>query len=290
MLMMDMDDRTFQRHFRVTKTKFDELLHKLWPDQDDNVPPSMVSHKQRTLMFLWYMANQNSFREISDKFDISQSTAHDIILSMLDKVCELAPFYIKWPSQWEKLASAGAFSRLCGKHNVIGAIDGCHIRIQKPQNRHANYINRKGYYSVLLQGICDDRAKFLDIFAGIPGCVHDARMLRISDFFAEWEEKMGGYHLLGDTAYISNQFSTFIYTPKRDNGMLLQKDIRANTAVSRGRVVIEHAFGRLKCRFRRLRELQNSRLDVVVKVIIAGCTLHNLCLEQVVCEDHPDGC
>ena len=26
-------------------------------------------------------------------------------------------------------------------------------------------MNRKGYFSVLLQGICDDRGKFIDVFA-----------------------------------------------------------------------------------------------------------------------------
>ena len=35
-----------------------------------------------------------------------------------------------------------------GFPNVIGAIDGTHIKIDKPVRDAESYINRKGYYSV----------------------------------------------------------------------------------------------------------------------------------------------
>ena len=44
----------------------------------------------------------------------------------------------------------------------------------------------------------------------------------------------------------------------------------------------------LKCKWRRLRDLQNTRLDVVVMLIMSACMLHNLCAGPVdICEDHP---
>ncbi|CAM4610408.1 unnamed protein product [Leuciscus chuanchicus] len=46
--------------------------------------------------------------------------------------------------------------RISGLDGVIGAIDGCHIRVQSPPIRGGDYINRKSYYSVLLQGIAND--------------------------------------------------------------------------------------------------------------------------------------
>ncbi|KAK0135644.1 hypothetical protein N1851_028507 [Merluccius polli] len=96
--------------------------------------------------------------------------------------------------------------------------------------------------------------------------------------------------LLGDSAYISREYA-FITTPKRDNGALTIQDQRQNTQISRGRVVVEQAFGRLKCKWRRLRDLQNTRLDVVVMLIMSACMLHNLCAGPVdICEDHPAGC
>ena len=66
------------------------------------------------------------------------------------------------------------------------------------------------YYSELSQGICDDRGKFIDVFEGPPDRVHDSRMLMSLIFFGNWQRKMGNYHLLGDSAYISNDDSAFI--------------------------------------------------------------------------------
>ncbi len=133
---------------------------------------------------------------------------------------------------------------------MIGAIEGCRIKIQRPPGaRGDDCINRKGYFSILLRGICDDREKIIDVFIGPPGRVHDARMLRESDFFRDWEEKMGQSFLLGESAYISVQFP-FIITLKRDNGRLTEDNLAKNVRISKGRVIIENVYGRLKCRWR----------------------------------------
>ena len=205
-------------------------------------------------------------------------------------MCHISPQYIRWPNQCEKQASTVIFRRLSKQDDVIGAIDGCHIRIQRQQRRGLDYLNRKGYYSMLLQGICDDRGRFIDIFAGAPGRVHDARLLRLSSFYQEWQEKMENHRLLGDSAYICQDF-TFILTPKRDNGQLTEEERAANTSLSHGRVIIENVFGLMKCRFRRIRDVQNVKLDVMVHLIIAACTLYNMCITaDYFCEEHPHGC
>ncbi|KAM3876295.1 putative nuclease HARBI1 [Diretmus argenteus] len=190
----------------------------------------------------------------------------------------------------EKTATSAAFRATCGIEGVIGAIDGCHIKIQRPHVRGGDYLNRKNYYSVVLLGIVDERGRFRDIFVGAPGKVHDARILRKSKFFESWGEKMGRFMLLGDTAYIGQAYP-FVTTPKRDNGALSMQDQLDNSKISRGRVVVEQAFGRLKCKWRRVRDLPNTRLDVVVMVIVSACMLHNLCAGPTdICQDHPGGC
>ncbi len=112
-------------------------------------------------------------------------------------------------------------------------------------------MNCKSFYSTLLQGIVDKRGRFLDIFAGPPGRVHDARMLSSSSFYTTWQEKMCNYSLLGDSAYTRQAFP-FIITLKCDNGALTEADQQQNSKISRGRVVVEQAFGRMKCKWRRL--------------------------------------
>lgn len=54
---------------------------------------------------------------------------------------------IKWPDNQEKLIIEQQF-RENGFPNIIGAIDGCHLKIDKPINDPDSYINRKGYHSV----------------------------------------------------------------------------------------------------------------------------------------------
>ncbi|KAJ8391892.1 hypothetical protein AAFF_G00083630 [Aldrovandia affinis] len=177
-MLFHMDEHTFYRHLRVTHAQFDHLVEVLGHQglkgyQHDGGLEIPV--KQKVALFLWYMANQNSFREMSDKFNVSQSSAHR-------------------------------------------------------------------------------------------------------------------YMLLGDSAYISRDY-TFIITPKRDNGALTVQDQQRNTNICRGRVVVEQAFGRVKYKWRRMRDLQNTRLDVVVMLIMSACMLHNLCTGPAdMCEDHPAGC
>lgn len=72
-----------------------------------------------------------------------------------------------------------------GPRNTVGCIDGSHIEILKPDESTASYINRKKYPSIILQAVCNDQNRFLDVFVGFPGSAHDARLFRESPFFEE---------------------------------------------------------------------------------------------------------
>ena len=37
----------------------------------------------------------------------------------------------------------------------MGRVDGTHIRIQAPQENENGYVNRKGFHSINVQGICN---------------------------------------------------------------------------------------------------------------------------------------
>ncbi|KAK7882198.1 hypothetical protein WMY93_028372 [Mugilogobius chulae] len=53
--------------------------------------------EKKIMMLLWYLGNQNSFLS-SDKFDVSQGTAHNVVIEMLDRTCAIAELYICWPN------------------------------------------------------------------------------------------------------------------------------------------------------------------------------------------------
>ena len=67
---------------------------------------------------------------------------------------------------------------MCG-----GAIDGTHIPILAPNKSHADYVNRKGYHSIIMQAVVDHNHLYRDVVIGWPGSVHDARVLSNSKIF-----------------------------------------------------------------------------------------------------------
>lgn len=62
----------------------------------------------------------------------------------------------------------------------LGSIDGSHVRIDKPIEDPDSYINRKQYFSLQMQCTVNHKMKFIDIFVGYPGSVHDARVFKNS--------------------------------------------------------------------------------------------------------------
>ena len=50
--------------------------------------------------------------------------------------------------------------------NVIGAVDGCHIRISPNDDERNAYFNFKHYHSIHLQAVSSYDRKFTDIFVG----------------------------------------------------------------------------------------------------------------------------
>ena len=78
-----------------------------------------------------------------------------------------------------------------------------------------DYFNWKQDYSVVIQGVAYTPFRFLDISAGYPGSIHDARVLRLSNLLREIEQnnwlngptkQISGSEirplLVGDSAYL----------------------------------------------------------------------------------------
>lgn len=162
---------------------------------------------------------------------------------------------------------------------ILGVIDGCHIRIEKPTEYPNSYINRKGFPSVLLQGICDSRRLFLDVYAGEAGSIHDARLYKKSDIYEKIRNNLITFpensHLIGDLAY---PLSRTLLVGFRDNGNLTGTQRNFNHKLNQVRVVIENTFALLKTRFRRLKMLETKRLDLIALLIESACILHNICI------------
>ena len=174
-----------------------------------------------------------------------------------------------------------------GFPQCVGAVDGTHIPIISPEEYPADYYNRKGWHSVLMQGTVDHLGIFTDVYIGWPGRVHDARVFVNSSLYKKgqegillpnWTETIQGKEvplvLLGDPAY---PLLTWLMKPYSDNGHLTRDQKRFNYRLSKGRVVVEHAYGRLKGRWRCLLKRLDISVEFVPDLVATCCILHNIC-------------
>lgn len=162
---------------------------------------------------------------------------------------------------------------------VVGAVDGTHIAIIAPGQHHANYVNRKGFHSIVAQLICDHNMMFMSVNVGWPGSVHDARVFRTSRIGRRIINNTllpAHFHLVGDAAY---PLCTNLMTPFKDIGNLTRQQQRYNYCQSSTRIVIERSIGQLKGRFRKLKMLDCSQ-SKVCNFTQFCCCLHNICITE----------
>ena len=169
--------------------------------------------------------------------------------------------------------------------NVLGAIDGSHVPVAAPVLNHSDYFNRKGWYSVVVQAVVDHRYRFLDVYTGWPGSVHDARIFAHSTLYkkgvagellpSETRQLCGvtiPLFLIGDSAY---PLIPWLMKPYVQS--LLTTDEKKKIIDSRARIVVENAFSRLKARWQRLMKRNDMLVENVPTIIAAACILHNVC-------------
>lgn len=259
----------FRCHFRMSRTCFGHLMETVGNKK------RVLNLEKKLLFAVWTMSKQESFLSSGDRFNFAKSSAHIAFCEILQVICSLLGDYIKWPNFERYRNISQAFREKSGGYipGVVGAIDGCHIEIKQPVNNPIDYYNRKNTHSIILQGVCDDRCCFIDVFIGAPGRQHDARVYRNSPLYQQINELINGeYHLLGDAAY---PLSNNLITPFRDNGHLTPSQTHFNTRLSSARVTIERTFGLLKARFRRLKYLDIAEPMMANRIITSCCILHN---------------
>lgn len=116
---------------------------------------------------------------------------------------------------------------------------------------------------------------FTHCFVGFPGSCHDARILRNSDLWEIGSTQCGQGHIVADGAY---PIQRWLMTPYRDNGHLTLHEKHYKRLLSANRVTIERSFGLLKGRFKRLQYLVTADVETALKIVVACCVFHNICI------------
>lgn len=69
----------------------------LQPNNNEGGHPNVPLEKA-ILSTLWLLANQDSFREVGNLFDLSPSTAHKVFRNVCGALCNIENEYLHWPN------------------------------------------------------------------------------------------------------------------------------------------------------------------------------------------------
>ncbi len=287
-------DMLFIEHFRMTHGVFHDLCDKLRPhvQRRDTRRRPAVPAELRVAVAVYRLAHGQTYKALAVSLGVGRATCQHICEEIYRFICErLQPEVIKFPAGQDLKNIMLDFEHKKRMPMCVGAVDGSHIPIQMPWHSqgHLDYRNRKGFYSIVLQGCVDFSCKFISINVGFPGRAHDGRVYRRSslcrrindgtllpEVYREIEGVKVYPCILGDAAYGLN-----VHLMKGYPGAALSTDKEwFNFRLSSARMCVERAFGMLKGRWRILqRPSENKKIINHCRMTAACCVLHNMCID-----------
>ncbi|KAI8420656.1 hypothetical protein MSG28_007895, partial [Choristoneura fumiferana] len=259
----DYDDHDFVLRFRLSK----KAAFSLW--QKSSIVWSIPQ-----IVTLRFYATNNTQMSIGDFGGMSTPTSHRIIHQVSAAIASLHKEYIRFPTTHQEIRKEqDSFFHIARFPRVIGAMDCTHIRITSPGGDHAElYRNRKGYFSVNVQTICNANLEITDIVARWPGSSHDSTIFNNSCIKAKFESGHYGNALL----LVDGGYATTSYTmPPLENPRTPVEQLY-NESQIRTRNPIERCYGVWKRRFPALALGLRTKIDKSLTIIVATAVLHNM--------------
>ena len=168
------------------------------------------------------------------------------------------------------------FSTIRGFPGVIGCIDCKHIPISSPVGKNAEiFRNRKVFFSINVQAVCDPNMLITNIVCHWPGSTHDSRIFNNSALCSKFENNLIDRLLLGDGSYPCRHH---LMTPVNNPVTAKEKNYNKAHIATRGKV--ERMFGVWKQRFRCLRIPLCMHLENSLTVIVSTACLHNFAINN----------
>ena len=213
-------DERWQKEFRMTYRQFCKLVDMLSPfiqKEDTNMRAAIPNNKTIAIALhrlgyggTFYMAGHHLENSPSTSSKFTHNICEVIVTHFYDR-------YIQIPKGEALQEIMARFESLKGIPYMWGAIDGSHIRLtKKPSDKEvpSDYFNRLKSHSLLLQGVCDHKQRFLNVC--VKALVNVAMLLilgfqtygktykhldcPIKNHFKIGNEDVQSY-LLGDSAY-----------------------------------------------------------------------------------------
>ena len=164
----------------MTPRIFMDILERIRPNitKDDSNMRHAIEPGLKLAVTLRYLVTGDSYPSLSYAFRVGAST----ICLFLPEVCnaitaafdeEACPGHLDEES-WK--AVADKFNTRWDMPHTVGALDGKHVAIKKPNRTWSLYHNYKGFFSIPMLALVDAEHKFLWAEVGGKGCMSDAQI------------------------------------------------------------------------------------------------------------------
>nr|CAI5818572.1 unnamed protein product [Callosobruchus analis]CAI5820868.1 unnamed protein product [Callosobruchus analis]CAI5823254.1 unnamed protein product [Callosobruchus analis]CAI5823426.1 unnamed protein product [Callosobruchus analis]CAI5838990.1 unnamed protein product [Callosobruchus analis] len=278
-------------YFRVTKTQFEEIHEFIQSDihKKDTTFRRAISTKERLAICLRFLATGSSFRSLGFNYRMGFSTVREIVQDVCDAIWKkMGPIHMPKPTtaMWEE--SENGFRNYWNFPNCCGALDGKHVIITCPINSGSNYWNYKGTNSIVLLALVDPKYRFLVIDVGSYGKNSDGGIFEnsiLGKLIQDGKLKFPGpkpltlnseplpHVIVADEAF---PLKPFLMRPYSKNDVCNNEPNKVfNYRLTRARRIVENAFGILRSRWRVFAGPMAVQPDMVDKIILATCCLHN---------------
>lgn len=284
----------FKQAFRMSRSSFHVLVSILRPalsrfavgdkrEEEVHRSGAILQVEFRVAVFLRMMAGA-SYHDLMLVYRIGKSTVY----SLFNQVLNVASQVLTWEN-FPKTENEDAFKqralRFSWSRSVrnplpgcVGAVDGIHIQIEKPPNKHhpKQFFSRKGYFSIPVQALVDSCYRFVAGSAVCKGSTHDSVALDISHIGQYLRESKlpRGFWIAGDEAYSPTES---LIVPFRKS-LASKYESAFNFFLSSHRMHVEQAFGILKKRWGILWRPMKHNLGRVTKIVNVAMQLHNFCI------------
>ncbi|CAM4538889.1 unnamed protein product [Lepidochelys kempii] len=257
-IMQVWDDEQWLQNFQMRKATFMGLCDELAPTRrrKDTRLRAALPVEKRVAVAVWKLPTPDSYLSVANQIGAEKSTVGIVLMQVCRAINRI--LFRRTVTLGNVRDIVVGFAQM-GFSNCGGAIDGTYIPVLAPAHLASEYINWKGYFSVVLQVLVDHRWHFIDIVslmqAGLERCMTHIfrntglfRKLQARTFFPDQKITVGEVEMpiviLGDPAY-----SLIPWLMKPYTGSLLDSSKEwFNNRLSWCRMTVECAFGRLNGR------------------------------------------
>ena len=288
------DPASFRNFLRMPAEMFDELLQRIGPRIQKKYTNARrpIETGMKLAITLRHLANGNKYSSMRYAWRVPHNTISLIITEVCEAIIneyaeEVMPIPAQ-PQDWKNIADG--FMRRWQFPNSLGALDGKHVACKCPPRSGSLYFNYKKFYSIVLLALVDSDYKFVWADVGGMGAASDAQLWNLSELKTSIEDMNTNTLHIPDPAPLPNDTQDVPFYILADDAFGLKPSLMKpyshqgmnkeertfNYRLSRGRRVVENAFGILANRFQVLLTTMSQRPGTIRLIVTACMLLHNL--------------